>query len=187
MASGVCFALLLLGRAAWPSGDIALEKCRKAAWDFQEAVRRHLAVSLRESGPAGAIYTCAYQAQAVASDVAKKQGVSVKRTSLKLRNPANAPDDYERGWLEWFASLRGEKLPDERIELCRENGRLVYRYVSPILVEDLCLSCHGTSDQIPKDVRRVLEANYPGDSATGYAKGELRGLISVVIRSEGKK
>lgn len=176
--------LFLIAGTAQASEDFALEKGRRAAGDLTGSIQRRLVSTIRESGPAGAVYTCAYQAQAVVSDVAKKQGVSAKRTSLKLRNPANAPDDYEKQLLVRFEALQREgSLPDERVEPLREGGVVVYRYVRPILVENLCLSCHGAPDQIPEDVRRVLESNYPGDRATGYAAGDLRGIVSIVVRT----
>ncbi len=180
--------LSLLAGAAAASEDFAIEKGRRAAEDLTGSIHKRLSATMRESGPAGAVYTCAYQAQAVVDDVANKQGVSAKRTSLKLRNPENAPDDYEKQVLARFEALQREgSLPDERVEPIREGGAVVYRYVRPILVENLCLSCHGAPDQIPEDVRKVLESNYPGDRATGYAAGDFRGIVSIIVRTSPEK
>jgi hypothetical protein len=41
----------------------------------------------------------------------------------------------------------------------------------------MCLACHG--DAPAEDVRAVLMEYYPGDLATGFAEGDLRGLFSI--------
>src|SRR5512145_859938 len=152
--------LLLLaagGGTAHAYDDATLLKGRTAAAALDETLGSRLARSLKESGPAGAMAVCAYQAQALAAEVGKKEGVTIRRTSLRLRNPANAPDAYERELLARFASeAAAGELPGETLDRRVENERTVYRYAKPLVVGRLCIACHGPAAELPEDVRRVL-------------------------------
>ncbi len=179
----VVFALLAAGGGTvLADDDAARMKGRAAAAALDETLVTRITRSLKDSGPQGAMSVCAWQARALADEVGERQGVTVKRTSLRLRNPANGPDAYETELLAGFAARAREgDLPDESLDERRENGRTVYRYSKPLVVGPLCLVCHGRAGEIPADVRKMLEERYPEDAATGYAEGELRGIVSVVI------
>jgi len=165
--------------------DAALLKGRAAATALNETLGTRMSRSLKDSGPEGAMSVCAWQAQALANEVGEEEGVKVKRTSLRLRNPANAPDAYEKDLLARLAARAREgDLPDESMDEGRENGRTVYRYAKPLVVGPLCVTCHGRAGEIPGEVRKMLETRYPEDAATGYAEGDLRGIVSVVIPAQ---
>ena len=187
MRTGIAVFLLLAagGGTVQAYDDAALLKGRAASAALDDTLGARLARSLKESGPEGAMSVCAYQAQALADEVASKEGVKIKRTSLKLRNPANAPDAYEKEMLARFsADAREGSLPGESMDERRENGRKVFRYVKPLVVGPLCVTCHGRDGEIPAEVRRMLESRYPQDAATGYAAGDFLGIVSVVIPAE---
>ncbi|WP_224746828.1 sensor histidine kinase [Pelovirga terrestris] len=75
-------------------------------------------------------------------------------TSLQLTNPENFPDEFERA-----ALLRFEDEPLQEIIAMEEMDRVAYlRYISPLYVEEACLSCHS-----------------------GYEVGGVRGAISVTL------
>ncbi len=44
------------------------------------------------------------------------------------------------------------------------------------MISNLCVTCHGPTDALAPDVKQVLATRYPGDQATGYALGDLRGI-----------
>ncbi len=77
-------------------------------------------------------------------------------TSLKLTNPENAPDLFEKTALEHFEK-DGVK---EFISIERVDGARYLRYISPLFVEEACLKCHARQ---------------------GYTVGNVRGAISIVI------
>ncbi len=165
--------------------DAALLRGRAAATALNETLGARMARSIRDSGPERAVSVCAWQAQALADEVGQKQGVKVRRTALKLRNPRNAPDAYEKALLARLsAESRNGGLPDESMEEVRAGGRTVYRYAKPLLVEPRCLTCHGLEGDIPAEVRKTLEDRYPQDAATGYRDGDFLGIVSVVIPAE---
>jgi hypothetical protein len=160
----------------------ALEQGRKAARFLNETLRKKLVSTVVDSGPSAGVVVCMYQAQALSAEAERNLGVRVKRTSLKIRNPINAPDDYEKDLLSRLADRhRRGKLPPEILEERPVGGKREYRYAKPLVVGSFCLTCHGKVGEIPPDVRRELEIRYPGDNATGYEVGDLRGIVSVTI------
>lgn len=116
----------------------------------------------------------------VGADFFLRTGIKMKQTSLRIRNPRNEPDDWERQVLERFEA---EDYPRgiAFAQTVEENGQGVYRYMKPIYVEKHCLPCHSKKEEIREEIRKYLEANYPGDSALSYKEGDLRGGISIII------
>jgi hypothetical protein len=122
-------------------------------------------------GAANAIDVCRLQAPALAA-AAGGAGITVGRTSHKLRNPANAP----RAWLEPLLAARladpGDREP--RTVSLPGGGS---GYVEPIYVQPMCLACHGES--LAPEVQAELGKLYPQDQATGFREGDFRGLFWV--------
>lgn len=110
--------------------------------------------------------------------------VAFKKTSLRLRDPANAPDeadllalnkvrrDIERG-------TQPPKLLLQQVEFA--NGKKELRAYRPVPVTQHCLPCHGPAEAMPDGLRAFLKKKYPEDEATGFAVGELRGVLRVSI------
>lgn len=135
---------------------------------------------LQRGGFAGAISACASRAQELTRAYAERTGLDVRRVSRKARNTQNVPDTHETAVLEeWeLAARRGETLRESAV-VRTENGARVLRYMKPIVVESMCLSCHGSKAQINGKVRAGIQRHYPNDPATGYREGELRGAFTV--------
>jgi len=136
---------------------------------------------MKSEGPIKAISVCNEQAPKLAQKVSTEKGMEVGRTSLKTRNPLNAPDPWELSVLEQFEHRKaeGEALKTiEYSEIVQHNGNRVFRYMKAIPTDDVCLSCHGK--QISEDLSAQLEKLYPGDQATGFSKGDIRGAFSVI-------
>jgi len=77
-------------------------------------------------------------------------------TSLKLVNPQNAPDEFEKKALLLFE--KGAVTELSRVD--KIGGSHFYRYIAPLYVEEACLRCHAQQ---------------------GYEVGDVRGAISVII------
>jgi hypothetical protein len=162
--------------------EAARTQAREAAAKLSEEIRGLLAKELASGGFSGAVKVCSELAQERTRDFARRSGLDIRRVSVKHRNPANAPDEYERGKLAGFERLLAKKeLPAESSESVEEDGRRVLRYLKPVVVQSMCLTCHGAPEQLPAEVRQILAARYPRDLATGYRAGELRGAVSVRI------
>jgi mono/diheme cytochrome c family protein len=139
-----------------------------------------LTTALAAEGPASAIGVCREVAQVVAQDVSAREGLEVGRTSLRLRNPANAPDDWERAQLEAFvaaAASGADPTTLEHAEVVTENGAQVFRWMKAIPMGELCVQCHGPD--VAPEVAAAIRAAYPEDQATGFRPGEIRGAFTV--------
>lgn len=109
---------------------------------------------------------------------------AVKRTSLRLRNPANAPDEADLLALKLIDARmsNGETPPDQLVQRIEQTGRATeWRVYRPIGVSSRCLVCHGDREQIPLEVQAVLELRYPQDRATGYTSNQWRGVIRISL------
>lgn len=107
-------------------------------------------------------------------------GINIKQTSLKIRNPVNAPNKWEKKSLESFQAPdypKGTPIT----EVVTLDGKKIYHFIKPVYVNQLCLQCHGKKEDLDKNIREFLEFNYPNDMATNYKEGEVRGGISVTI------
>lgn len=156
---------------------------KSSAMTLMKDLKTNLLEALENNDIVEAFEACAAIAQPLTADVEEKlpQGVKIKRTSFKYRNPQNSPDQEEREALQYFEQELREKreLPANLIQTIEENGE--YRYYEPLTVAELCLRCHGDKAALDPEVLRSLAENYPEDKATGYKLGDFRGLIRVSI------
>jgi hypothetical protein len=131
-------------------------------------------------GPVNAIQVCSEQAPAIAKSIDVAKGWSIRRTSLKLRSPDNAPDEWERGVLERFEKKRAAGSKADELEehaIVDEGGTKRFRYMKAIGTAALCLNCHG--GQLTKEVIAAVDERYPNDQARGFQVGDLRGAFSI--------
>lgn len=173
------------GGAALPAGwrDLDPESFSPAqaaqsrlAQDAQQRLFARLSQRLMQAmgepgGIPGAIGACQLDAPALATSVEKELGLSVGRTSWKLRNPRNVPPDWAR---RDVAARRASAT-----WLAHEDGRLAA--LLPIRLMGLCVVCHGNSDQLAEGVPAALAARYPSDQATGFSEGDLRGWFWIEV------
>lgn len=105
----------------------------------------------------------------VAGRFSAKTGVRLKQTALMPRNPANAPDPFERSALEAFAE---PSYPQERIiSEVTAKGKAI-RLMFPLYTTRQCLDCHG-------EPRGSLDrTGYPRE---GLRLGQNAGAISVIL------
>ena len=82
-------------------------------------------------------------------------------TSLKLLNPDNAPDDFEREALTAFE--KHSQMEFFRIE--GTEGKKVFRYMAPLYIEKECLQCHTGQGYKVGDVRGGISVFLPMDDA----------------------
>jgi hypothetical protein len=190
IALAVILCLVAVVSLASASGDEgsreeALSRARAAADALTKDLMGTLQTELSGGGPGSAIRVCSEVAQEIAAEHSTG-GTAVRRVSRKARNPADRPDPYEAAQLDRLATLHEQGgLPSEVVEVVETgSGGRMLRYLRPITVKPLCLPCHGDPADFAPDVRRVLAVRYPGDQATGYAAGDLRGAVSVTVALE---
>ena len=94
-------------------------------------------------------------------------------TSLKLINPENAPDEFERAALKEFET----KGTRESTKIEKVNSSYFYRYIAPLYIEETCLKCHSHQGYRPGDVRGAISVTVPMDSALVMINSGRRDLI----------
>ena len=175
-------ALLLAAPAALAQEVAWMGEARKVATSVPPKLVVVLTDEIARSGPEGAILVCRDKAPQLAKAASEESGWTVRRVSLKNRNPKAAPDAWERAALEDFdrRAAAGESPATlEKAELVQDDGRSVRRYMRALPTQQLCLQCHGSAEQLKPAVLERLRTIYPDDKATGYAVGQIRGAMTI--------
>lgn len=184
IAAPVCSALASEGSTA--ETDAGIAKARLAISELAASLKESLVKALDAGGPIAALPVCKSIAPEAAASASQTHGLTVRRTALRVRNPDNTPDDFERRVLEEFVSqtARGsdpEKL--EHVEIVSDGSGRTLRFMKPIVMaEKPCAACHGKA--IAPEVLGTVKSLYPADAATGFAPGEIRGAFSVSMPIE---
>lgn len=172
----LCAALPALSWAAAPlDSDRLAAEAASLIPPFQQQLLQTVQQAVASGGPTAAVEAC----QVLAPQIAEQHSQSpwrIGRTALRLRNPANQADAWERQVLEDFArrSQAGEPLAQMR-QAAVVNGE--HRYMQAIATGEPCLACHGS--QIKAPVAALLDQRYPQDQARGFQLGELRGAFTL--------
>jgi len=187
LLAGCLAAVACADRVRDDQVETARRRADAAAQQLTTTLMAKLTATLAEGGPLAAVGVCNQVAQEVTRALGEREGVILRRTALRTRNPANAPD-WERPWLERAeAAVRAGHAPQPMYEVVRPpEGPVELRHLRPILFPaGVCSRCHGLPEEIPDDVRTVLRERYPQDAATGFRAGDLRGAISVRVPLTG--
>jgi hypothetical protein len=181
MRTPIIVALLL---AAVPSfaQEAWVADARKVAGSVPPKLLEMLTAEIAKGGPAGAIAVCRDKAPQMAKAASEETGWSIRRVSLRNRNPKAVPDAWERAALEDFdRRAAGGESPAtlEKYEIASEGGQRVYRYMRALPTQELCMNCHGEQHKLAPGVSERLRELYPDDKAVGYRPGEIRGAITI--------
>ena len=153
---------------------------RAAAIEFGKTLMGELQKAIAAGGPVNAIGVCNVIAPKIAVDISAEKKMTIGRTSLKLRQPNNKPDEWELQQLRRFERRKaaGENPASIEIgEYVTTAGKTVFRYMKPIPTGEVCLNCHGGT--LAPEVTAKLKQLYPQDAATGYKLGDLRGAFTI--------
>ncbi len=184
--AGLAFSVMLAGLPAMDAGAAedavaaGVAEIKPELKRFASMLKKELQQALKTGGPLKAIGVCNGRAPEIAARISEETGWDVGRTSLKWRNPDNAPDAWERKVLENFEKrrARGEKAQAiDYAEIVEQDGRKVLRYMKAIPTGKVCLACHGSN--IDSAVRARLDEFYPDDRARGFRLGDIRGAFTV--------
>ena len=183
MKKGIYAVIFALGLSSIVMAD-EIEKrskeSRLVVGDFMLMLKLELKHAMREGGPGNAVRVCNKKAPQIAEEFSQKYGWRIGRTSLKLRNPNDAPDAWELKVMQEFEKRKaaGEEIKTlEYAEIITTDGKKQFRYMKAIPVENMCLQCHG-SDIEPEE-QAALSKFYPRDKATGFKEGGIRGAFTV--------
>ena len=154
---------------------------RARTQEFMQTLKAELQQGMQEGGPVNAIGVCNLKAPGIAAAISTETGWDIGRTSLRIRNPANAPDAWELTVLEQFEQRRADGEDPAQMEFyaaVEQDGKTIFRYMKAIPTAPLCVTCHG-ADLAPA-VQKKLDELYPGDQARGYQVGDIRGAFTII-------
>jgi len=160
--------------------DALIAASRGAIKDFGASLKAELVAAIEAGGPEHAIGVCNMVAPDIAADRSMAFEGRVGRTSLKRRNPSNAPDGWELAVLEDFEARKtaGAEIKTlDHAEIVTENGQRIFRYMKAIPTAQVCTNCHGTD--IKPEVAALIDDLYPTDQARGFSTGDIRGAFTL--------
>lgn len=116
--------------------------------------------------------SCSTVAMGVGTMLASKTEYKLKPTNIVYRNKLNAPDDFE---IKGITRLKENNTNNEYWSIEIANGKKVFRYMTPLLIDKNCLDCHGK----PKG-----EMDISGFAKEGLEIGDFGGALSLTMPME---
>lgn len=163
--------------AAYQQGQFIAEEAQKELLSTLHKV-------VEEDGTARAVHYCSTEAYPLIDSLSQKYNAEIGRTSMKLRNPANAPDETEKQLLEAYEYNAENNQPlDDNVQRLNQEYLL---YTKPIVIAgNLCLRCHGEPEKdIEPKTLTTIDSLYPNDKARHYEIGEFRGIWSITLKQK---
>jgi hypothetical protein len=144
-----------------------------------DTLSKALTAAMQREGISGALQYCNVNAYPITSHYANAEGVLVRRTSLRYRNPLNQPDSLEQQLFQSYAqAIQAGNTNATAPRLVRHADEI--HFFKPILLQPLCVVCHGQPGRnITSETSQAINQLYPADQATNFAVGDLRGLWHV--------
>lgn len=161
--------------------DAVLAEGNRIAAIAQKTLGGQLKKAMGEGGPQYAVQFCNTAAFPILDTLTAGLDVKIKRASLRLRNPEDAPDDNERKILEQYQqSLDRQSELQPHVEF--PNKRQIL-FAKPILLNNpLCLNCHGAvGTEVNDATHALIKSLYPEDNAVNHKIGDLRGIWSITF------
>lgn len=179
----VLFAATLIA-SCWASADEApgLQAARKVASSVPPKLLQVLVTEIDKGGPESAINVCRDKAPEMARSASEQTGWTIRRVSLRNRNPKAVPDPWERAALEDFdrRAAAGESPATlEKGEIVSQGTQKEYRYMKALPVQQICIACHGPAESLSPAVTAQLKLHFPDDKAIGYSLGQIRGAMTI--------
>ena len=110
----------------------------------------------------------AFMTRQVFTMSAEKYGLMAHITSLRLINPGNSPDEWEKNALQLF-----ENSPSEVTEFMLMDGKPVMRIMRPMITEDACLKCHRQQKYKLGDIRGGISVAVPMTNLMSEARKSI--------------
>ncbi len=174
---------LLFAGLAYGADDAALLKdARLVAQSLPPKLLNVIQAEIAKRGTAETLVAYSHLAPKVLADASEETGWEIRQISPRNRNAKGLPDAWETGAFAEFDRRISAGEPPAKIdkgEIVAEGGKRFYRYMQPIMMQSVCMECHGPEDAINPGVRKRIKELYPTDRATGYTDGMMRGALSL--------
>lgn len=156
-----------------------LAEAEVAIEGIQNVLKQELATAMSNGGAVAAMKVCHEKAPQIAQKHSSMQGLELRQTSLRWRNPANAPTAEEQTVLFEFERMKieGQPLSSLKATIVTQEG---LRYIKAIPMKGLCATCHGSN--VDPTLYQTIKAYYPEDHAVGFKDGDIRGAFSILLK-----
>jgi signal transduction histidine kinase len=143
-----------------------LSKQMNAVWEFVEINQDLIDTDSDGSYNFKGIY-CAIAGKSIAARFSNDTGYTIRYISITPRKNRAYPDEFESQAYQSFANNQTEYSG-----IVKYEGESVFRYVTPLYVEDSCLRCHGEP---------AGEIDMTGNPKEGLRVGDIGGAISIIM------
>ena len=161
-----------LSKVRYISKPIVIEQGMLHIKGFMGTLKPTLKSALQQDKDhATAMSTCSSMAMQMTHEYNNiTNGVKIRRTALKYRNPNNKPDETDKEVMYRFQAVNDFK------PVAVDMGNS-YRVYKPLKTKAKCLYCHGSKEDINPKVAKMIQKKYPHDLAVDFKLGELRGVV----------
>lgn len=183
--SKIIITLILLGffaAYAQAQEDELLKQSRSLTQTMLKELGAKLQSAMSDGGAINAVDVCHLQAPEIANRISAGNQVNVSRIGTRARNPVmGVPNDWQAKALAQFEAglARGDKPADMEFSetVVTPQGGKEFHFAKPIVLQPMCVSCHGNPEQISPELKAKLSELYPLDKAVNYQPGQLRGAV----------
>jgi len=143
----------------------------------------NLKTAMKGGGVAKAVGFCNATALSLTDSLSAQHTAVIKRTSLKLRNMANAPDSLEAKMLNMYLIMSQMRNPIMVPKILEKNEDEIQFYAPIMIKNETCLKCHGIIGQTMKaEDYAIIKQLYPKDEAIDYRMDKFRGMWSITLK-----
>lgn len=150
----------------------ALARAQKAFAEFQQRLDARLAEENARGGLPAQLAVYRDEASSITADLGRRYSGRFGRTSDRLRDPRNAAPQWARDLVARAGTPATKDARTWVVPIGTNVGIL-----APLETREGCILCHGPIPAMPPDTAAKIRVTYPGDRATGYEVGQVRGWI----------
>ena len=150
----------------------AARKAQQAFDQFQATLLKRMNEELARGGPAAALTVYRDEALRLTANLGREHNMRIGRTSFRLRNPRNAPPQWAAPYVKEANAADAKTAATWVVDMGPTIG-----VIAPLETLETCTLCHGPQEKLPPAILNAIRANYPGDRATGFTTGQVRGWI----------
>ena len=173
--AGVCIFVLAVGHAWAAEDDERVAASRATVKEFMQSLKGELQKGMQDGGPVNAIGVCNMTAHGIANTYSVRNDWTVGRTSLKVRNPDNAPDTWEQAVLQEFERRKhaGEDLHQGRFAGARATDE-------PDLLTGADIEAEAIEHRLVRLVGKLQLAEFDA-SLAGLQRPRVRGVFHGLV------
>jgi Protein of unknown function (DUF3365) len=150
----------------------AAQRAQQAFAKFQATLIQRMNDELARGGPAAALSVYRDEAARLTANLGREYNMRIGRTSHRLRNAHNVPPQWAAPYVKESLAADAKAAPTWVVDM----GPIV-GVIAPLETREACTLCHGPQDKLPPAIVNAIRASYPGDRATGFSAGQVRGWI----------